>query len=229
MNLKSHLQTEQPANQLGRCHRHRTRLLPSALVMALTALATPLSATATVEALTTYNIVTEDVQSGDLCFLKMPAYAEYGIGGLPEALLSVKPVFLPRVASAGPSQVQANQIAAWGGASVEFVDLGFEEEDIQVYRFSVDLSAAHAQNGSSLAGRARTISVAKLALLAINKNLHEIWPDKYKLFVTFKNLPSQNGISGTTLNSTTNWSYTNNSPLIAAYTTELINTQGFCR
>lgn len=229
MKIRSDLKRTLQATPHGHRRAPTTRLLLGTVATALAAGAVPLSATATVEALTAYNIVTEDVQSGDLCFLKIPAYAEYGIGGLPEALLSVKPVFLPRQASAGPTEVQANQIATWGGAAVDLVDLGFEEGDIQVYRFNIDLAPAHARNGASLSGRERTVSVAKLALLAINKNLHEIWPGKYKLFVTFQNLPSQTGLSGSALNATTAWPYTNGSPLIASYTAELINTQGFCR
>ncbi len=186
------------------------------------------TAQATVESLTNYHVVVERLQSEDLCLLKVPAYAEYGIPGVPEAELSAEPLMIPRRASAGPVTSQANAIATFGGAKVLFVDVTYDDDNIPTYTFTVDMLAAQTQNGNSLVGRTKTLKAAKLTLLALNENFVSVFPNSYRFFAEFVNLPNQDDLAGTPLNATTMWPYTNSSEFITAYKAELLNLNGSC-
>ena len=88
---------------------------------------------------------------------------------------------------------------------------------------TVNLTALTNANGLSVDGRAMTIKTAKLVLLSLNKNLNELSRGKYKLKLNFIGLPDQTAIAGERVYAQTRYAYSAVSPLIVAYTSELIS------
>ena len=91
------------------------------------------------------------------------------------------------------------------------------------YEAELDLTDLAAENGASLEGRKETITRAKLAVLALAKNLKEgSASGLYRLRLSFKGLPSQDDLEGEPVLASSNWPYTGASPVLAAYEKELI-------
>jgi hypothetical protein len=115
-----------------------------------------------------------------------------------------------------PTLVPAYVSDRWVGATYE-------------YSMTLDVTALSNTNGTSLEGRTKTIKTAKLALLAMARNMHDLSNGQYRLWLRFFGLPSQTGLPGTRLYATTSYAYSSASPLLAAYEHELINLVGSCQ
>lgn len=187
-------------------------------------------ADATVEALLDYTIVYAQPQTGDLCLRTMPMRAEIGI---PPASL-MRGVFAPvqifNENGRPTPYVNINVVAQDAGLVPTYEADAFESDGTLVYRMTLDVSELSARNGTTVAGRQKTIERAKLGLIAMAKSLEGIAEDgRYKLYLTFRGLPSQARLAGTPLYATTMYPYTSGSPLLAQYQAELIDVQGTCR
>jgi hypothetical protein len=122
----------------------------------------------------------------------------------------------------GRSYLNINAVST--GASIEHgYIIDSISDGVLEYEAELDLTALAAENGTSLEGRKKTITQAKLATLALAKNLKESsHTGLYRLKLTFKGLPSQDGLEGEPVHATSAWPYTGSSPVLASYEEELI-------
>jgi len=201
------------------------------VTLALAGMGSVEPAWATVDGFVRTTIITQDPQTEGYCYHPITTAAEVGIGLEAQTEGTLAPTFVYRnrpyagpfaelTLIAGRPYVNINEISL--GAPIEhtYIEDRYVNGVIE-YEIALDTTALAAHNGSTLAGREKTIRQAKLALLAIARNL-EGYPEPYRLFATFQGLPSQTGLSGTLLHATTHWPYTASSPLLAAYEAELI-------
>jgi hypothetical protein len=203
-------------------------LRPALLVAGLgltAALATPVSAT--VEAFLEYNVPYAQPQTGDICLRRLPVLASLGVPGAAVAQASLKPTRVYKDFPA-PSYVNINLAATTPPMVHTYVSDSINEAGEWRYSMKLDVSALAAANGGTLDGRARTIRAAKLALLAIAKDLEDLSAGNYYLRATFVGLPSQSGLAGTPLHATTVYAYSVASPLLGQYEAELLDQHGSC-
>jgi uncharacterized protein (TIGR03382 family) len=212
------------------------RLFPAAVALTACLLAAS-GAHATVDGILTANIIFQDPQEEGYCYVKVPVYGEIGIPSAIEAEASVSPSFallsvsMPegwteRKVIDGRSYINVNAIARGAGIKHSYVFDSYASGpsgDVLEYEAELDVTDLSAENGTEIEGRQKTITQAKLALLALAKNLKESSPSGlYRLKVSFKGLPSQTGLTGQPVYAKSNWPYTGASPVLAAYENELI-------
>jgi MYXO-CTERM domain-containing protein len=204
-------------------------------LLAILGLASP--AGATVDALIPATVIVRNVQTEGYCYLQIPVAAEVGIpiGEMIAASLSPHWALRNRTTAGGfaelttikgQSYVNLNEISL--GARIKHSYILDEYKGTTfIYRGQLDVSELATKNGSTTAGRRATIRQAKLALLAIAKDMAlAAGSGSWQLHLGFKGLPSQSGLSGTPLYATTSWPYTTGSPLLAKYGAELIHQAG---
>jgi MYXO-CTERM domain-containing protein len=212
------------------------RLIPAAI--ALTAcLLVASGAHATVDGVFSTNIIYQDPQEEGYCYASVPVYGEVGIPSAIKAEASLSPsyallsVSMPegwadRQVIGGRSYIDVNAISRGAGIKHSYVFdnvASGPNGDVLEYEAELDVTDLAAENGTDLAGRGKTIAQAKLALLALAKNLKESSPSGlYRLKVSFKGLPSQSGLTGEPVYASSSWPYTGASPVLAAYEKELI-------
>jgi uncharacterized protein (TIGR03382 family) len=213
------------------------RRFPAAI--ALTAcLAAASGAHATVDGIFSANIIYQDPEEEGYCYAKVPVYGEVGIPPaiLAEASLSPSYALLSvswpegwteRKVIDGRSYIDVNAIARGAGIKhnyiFDYVTTSGSNGDVLEYEAELDVTDLAAENGTDIDGRRKTITQAKLALLALAKNLKELSPSGlYRLDVSFKGLPDQSGLGGEPVYASSVWPYTGASPVLAAYENELI-------
>lgn len=200
-------------------------------LLALLALSAPLAATApaqaTVEGFILYNVPYKSVQTDDICWMRLPMLAEFGI---PQAALTDASLAPTAILKNFPTRQHINvNLAAPAKALVHtYVSDAVTATGVWEYTMKLNVSSLSLANGTSLAGRSATIKTAKLALLAIARNMEDLSGGLYRLRVTFVGLPSQTGVPGTRLYATTSQPYTASSSLLIAYENELIDVEGSC-
>ena len=196
----------------------------SALVSTM-AVAVP--ARATVDGYILYNVPYKSLQTDDVCFMRLPLYTSFGIPTASMAQASLTPTAILKDFPT-PSYVNVNLAAPTKLMVHTYVSDAVTTANVWEYTMKLNVSALSTANGSTTAGRTATIKAAKLALLAISRNMDDISGGNYRLKVTFVGLPSQNGVVGTKLNASTVYPYTSTSPLLIAYDRELIDVEGSC-
>lgn len=200
-------------------------------ILALTALATATLATlpahATVEGYILYNVPYRSLQTDDVCFMRLPLLASFGI---PQAALAQATLTPTQVLQDFPTPHYINNnLAAPAKPMVHtYVSDAISATGVWEYSMKLDVRALATANGTTVAGRAATIKSAKLALLALARNMDDLSDGNYRLRVTFIGLPSQVGLSGSTLYASTRYPYTSTSSLLIAYERELIDVEGSC-
>jgi len=198
-----------------------------ALTALVSTMAVALPAQATVEGYVLYNVPYQHPQTDDVCFMRMPLYASFGIPTASMANATLSPT---AILKDFPTKTYFNNnLAAPTKLMVPtYVSDAVTATGVWEYTMKLSVTALATANGTTTAGRSATIKSAKLALLAIARNMDDISDGNYRLKVTFVGLPVQNGVPGTKLNATTAFPYTSTSPLLVAYDRELIDVEGSC-
>ncbi len=103
-----------------------------------------------------------------------------------------------------------------------------QASEIFDYSFTLDLAAVNALNGSDLAGRQKTINIAKLAIISTIKTAELTHGNgKFRVWITLNNLPSVDGLNGLPVyqgqSDWPGWPYTAGSSLYLGYLNEMIN------
>jgi hypothetical protein len=200
------------------------RYLIAFTALVTTAFATPTQAT--VDAYVLYNVPYRSVQTDDICFMRLPLLGSFGI---PQASLAQASLLPTQIRRDYPVGYFNNNLAAPAKLMVHtYVSDSYTGTGVWEYSMKLDVRALATFNGTSLTGRRATIQSAKLALLAIARNMDDLSDGNYRLTVQFIGLPSQTSLPGTTLYATTRYPYTASSPLLIAYERELIDVEGSC-
>ena len=192
------------------------RLSCTSLLVATTLAALPATSHATVDGMIDYTVIYQQLQTNDRCVMRMPMLATLGV---PPAS-AMKAIF-------SPTRVFNDMVATSTPMVATYVRDGYTGTTIS-YSMTVDVTALARANGTTTAGRQRTLTSAKLGLLAMAYTLDDMSQGDFRLTVRFVGLPSQTGLSGTRLYATTTYPYSSSSPLIQAYGHELINVEGTC-
>jgi hypothetical protein len=188
-----------------------------------------LPAAATVDVLMDINVPYSELQSGDVCFMKTKMWAVIGIPPGSAMNGTFRPVYVfQEQNSAAFPYVNINLLATNPKVGVTYVSDRWVGSTLE-YKMKVDLTALAQKNGPTLEGRTRTVTVGKLAVLAMARNLSQMSRGNYKLWIDFIGIPSQTGIPGTRLYATTSYPYGDKSPLVLNYTRELLNRSNSCR
>lgn len=198
-----------------------------ALMALASTMAVALPAQATVEGYILYNVPYQNLQTDDVCFMRLPLYASFGIPTASMANASLTPTQILKDFPT-KSYVNINLAAPTKLMVPTYVSDAVTATGVWEYTMKLNVTALATANGTTVAGRSATIKAAKLALLAIARNMDDISDGNYRLKVTFVGLPAQNGVPGTKLNATTQFAYTSTSPLLIAYESELIDVEGSC-
>ena len=195
---------------------------------ALSMMLAALPAHATVDAFMELNVPYRELQTDDVCFMKAKMWAIIGIpqGSAMNGTFKSVLVFKEQYIAPWP-YVNVNVLATTPALVPTYVSDRFVGNVVE-YRMKLDVTKYAAANGTTLAGRTNTITTAKLAVLAMGRNLARM-ASAYRLWIDFVGLPSQLGIVGTKLYATTTSAYTAGSSLLLAYERELLNRSGSCR
>lgn len=202
------------------------RALHLLVAAALLLVAAP--AFATVDVLLDVNVPYQQLQTDDVCFARTPMWAQVGIpvGSAIEG--SLKPWMVYRQTFSGTSgHVNLNLLAEGKPIGFTFVSDAYVGTTYEV-SVVLDVTALSAANGTTVAGRTKTLRAAKLALLAVVRDLDDLTVGLWRVKVKFVGLPSQTSLPGTKLYATTSSPYSAASALLAAYTKELVNREGSC-
>jgi hypothetical protein len=199
------------------------RLVAIALLAVLVAVVGP--AHATVDGYLTITTPYSHLETGDVCFMKSKMWAVFGIPAASAMQGILKPVYVYKQNT--DSFVNVN-LAATTPAMVGTYNWDGMVNGVYEYRMTLNVTALRTAKGTTVTGRTATIHAAKLALLSMARSLSDITDGRYRLRVTFVGLPSQSGLAGTYLYSSTTSPYTGGSPLLAAYEAELVNQNGSC-
>lgn len=191
-------------------------------------------ALATVDAVIPYTIAYEQVQTGDICLGRMPMQAVLGIPVASAAKATFSPayMFVESMGEPTSSSENINLLGTNPGIAATFLNDEWDEAKKTIYaKIEIDVGGI-SKADRSVAGRQKTINTAKLAILALanNMKLSLFKPDYvyYKLDVVVKNLPSQDGLSGTKVYETTKYPYTESSSLLRQYRKDVLNRENGC-
>lgn len=207
----------------------KSAVLTSAVLGAVATFGVSAMALATVDGIYTHVLISQDIQSNDLCYRTLPVMGEFGVaeGIIAHAVFS--PLKILYVRAGRPSEELNINLAATNPAmQYSYADDQPYDPLVPQLSLKVNVSALAQANGLSLTGRVQTIKSAKIALLSLAKNLSHLGQGKYRLKVEFVGLPSQQNLAGEKLNATTQYAYSAASPLLKAYERELINVEGNC-
>lgn len=200
----------------------------SAAVAVLLSLA-PSTASATVDSFLAYDVPYRHMQTDDVCFMPQVMWAEIGVpqGSMMRGAFAPTQTFAE---SPSPHYVNINLIATSPAMVPAYLSDSVDRYGRYLYTMSLDVTALAQANGSTVAGRQKTINQAKLALVTMANNMSQLagGPSRYQLWVRFVGLPSQTGLTGKRLYSTTTYPYNGYSVLLQSYEAELINVGGTC-
>lgn len=188
----------------------------------------PMSAQATVEGFILYNVPYKSVQTDDICWMRLPMLAQFGI---PQAAIIQASLAPTSILKDFPTRryININLASPTRPLVHTYILDNITATNVWEYTMKLDVTALAAANGFALGGRVATLRTAKLALLAIARNMDDLSDGNFRLRVTFTGLPSQVGVAGTRLNATTGFPYTSTSALLIAYDRELIDVEGGCQ
>lgn len=191
---------------------------------------------ATVDGILLANIIYQEPQDENVyCYSRVPVWGEIGIPPAIVAQASLAPsyAYLAVSSPSGWTEAQVidnrhyinlNAIARGAAIGHTYVNDAITGSGVVEYEVELDLSALSAFNGATKEGRQKTVTQAKLAMLALAKNLKDLSSvGLYRLRVSFKGLPSQSDLDGTPVYASSAWAYTGGSPVLAAYEKELIS------
>lgn len=184
---------------------------------------------ATVDALLDVNVPYRQLQTDDVCFTRTPMWAQVGIpvGSAIEGSLKPWMVYRQSFTPAGSSHVNLNVLAEGPAIGFTFVSDSWSGATYQV-SLVLNVTALSTANGTTLAGRTKTLRAAKLALLAVIRDVDDLTVGPWRVTVKFVGLPSQTSLPGTKLYATTSSPYSAASALLTAYAKELVNVSGSC-
>lgn len=185
------------------------------------------TARATVSEYTEFYIPYQRLQSEEICLQKQIMEAEFGIplASMMTGIFSPTRTLHQRL---GMESEWKNINLLADGAEIPW-DLVFDrynENGIYDYSFTLDMGPA-AEAGDSVEARQKVADRAKLAIIAIIRTAESIHrAGRFRIWVHFVNLPSQDGVSGSKVYSGRTdwpgWPYTSSSPLYQAYLKEMI-------
>lgn len=184
------------------------------------------SVKATVDALIHYQFPYAAIQTEGYCLLKTVMWAELGIPSASAMEAIFSDVLIYRQSSSRPGR-QVN-INALTDIKAKFVRDEYHDE-YRYAMFELDFQVVAGKNGNSIEGRQKTVNLAKLSTLALADTTAEQGSNAYKIDIVLKNLPSQAGLKGEKVHATTQFPYSEGSPLLSTYRKELVNLQGECR
>lgn len=184
---------------------------------------------ATVSAYAEYYVPYAQIQNDEVCLSKQIMEAEFGI-----PLASVlRGVFAPTKtlisSSVGSSYDNINLLVSGNTRIANTYNFDrYNNNGVYDYSFTLDMAAFNTLHGNSVAGRQKTIDLAKLAVVSIVKTAELTHrPGKFRVWVRFQNLPDQSGLSGLPAlvggTDWPSWPLTSTSPLYQAYLSEMIN------
>ena len=193
-------------------------------------LSSVLPARATVSEYAEFYVPYARIQSEYICLSQQIMEAEFGIP-LASILTGVFSETQTLRQSIGGSNSYHNiNLLVDGSAKITPV-LNFDryhDNGIYDYSFTLDIAAFNALNGATQAGRQKTLTIAKLAVIAIIKTAERVHkPGKFRVWIKFDNLPDATGLSGQPVyagkTDWPGWPFTAGSPLYKAYMAELID------
>jgi hypothetical protein len=185
-------------------------------------------AQATISAYAEYYVPYAQIQDEKVCLSKQIMEAEFGI-----PLASVlRGVFAPTntliSSSAGSSYDNINLLVSGNTRIAHTYNFDrYHNNGVYDYSFTLDLAAFNALHSHSVAGRQKTIDIAKLAIIAIVKTAELTHrPGKFRVWLKFQNVPDQNGLSGLPVfvggTDWPSWPFTSGSLLYRTYLNEMI-------
>ncbi|MCI5157122.1 MAG: hypothetical protein D3906_01545 [Candidatus Electrothrix sp. AUS1_2] len=187
------------------------------------------AARATVSEYTEFYIPYQRLQSEEICLQKQIMEAEFGI---PLASMMTG-IFSPTktLHERHGMEHEWKNINLLAEDSEIPWELNFdrynEKNGVYDYSFTLDMGPPAAELGDSAEARRKVADRAKLAIIAIIKTAESMHrAGRFRVWVHFENLPSQEGLSGSTVYSGRNdwpgWPYTSSSPLYQTYLKEMI-------
>ncbi|XCN72984.1 MAG: hypothetical protein Q3M24_22365 [Candidatus Electrothrix aestuarii] len=169
------------------------------------------------------------LQSEEICLQKQIMEAEFGIplASMMTGIFSPTKTLHQRLG--GENEWRNINLLADSTAGIPW-DLTFDrynENGIYDYSFTLDMGPLTAELGDAAEARQKVVDRAKLAIIAIIKTAESMHrAGHFRVWVHFKNLPSQDGLTGSTVYSGKTdwpgWPYTSSSPLYQAYVKEMI-------
>ncbi|MCI5140821.1 MAG: hypothetical protein D3909_03650 [Candidatus Electrothrix sp. ATG1] len=186
------------------------------------------TAHATVSAYAEFYVPYQRRQSEEVCLSRQIMEAEFGI---PLASM-MSGVFSPTKTlhqRHGMEDEWKNINLLADGAKIPW-ELNFDrynDNGVYDYSFTLDMGPLATEKGESVAGRQQTLDRAKLAIIAIIKTAESLHrAGRFRVWIHFDNLPSQDGLSGSRVYSGKTdwpgWPYTSSSPLYQRYLEEMI-------
>ena len=173
---------------------------------------------ATVDTYMNYMYPYNEIQSDEICLDTAKMHAVIGI----PAISVLKGVF-------NPVLVYHQELEDYENINIlgKMISIKSINEEILtnkvIYTIELDFAELSNHNGLTIDGRRETINTAKLAVIAVVENLSQMtyWLP-HQAFVKMYNLPSQTGLKGKTVYSTTMYPYSQYSLLYLNYKSELI-------
>ena len=207
------------------------RYYVASLVTAILLSSSP--ARATSSAFAEYYVPFERIQSQRICLSKQMMEAEFGIplASILQGVFSETRTL--RQAISFPNRYENINLLANASAPItpELAFDRYHDNGVYDYSFTLDMAAISALNGSSTAGRQKTIDIAKLAVIATVKTAELTHKkNKFRVWIKFENLPSTAGLTGAAVYSGGSgdwpvWPYTSGSSVYEGYLGEMIHSQ----
>jgi hypothetical protein len=186
------------------------------------------TAQATVSEYTEFYIPYQRFQSEEICLQQQVMEAEFGIplASMMTGIFSPTKTLHQRL---GMESEWKNINLLADGAAIPW-ELNFDrynESGVYDYSFTLDMGPQATELGDSAAARQKVVDRAKLAIIAVIKTAESMHrAGRFRIWVHFANLPSQEGLNGSRVYSGRSdwpgWPYTSSSPLYQAYLKEMI-------
>ena len=218
------MQEHMQEHRQGRIRRFVCRFIFAALVLAGSQVAQ-----ATVSEYAEFYIPYQRLQSEEICLQKQIMEAEFGIplASMMTGIFSPTKTLHQRLG--GENEWRNINLLADSTTGIAW-DLSFDrynESGIYDYSFSLDMGPLAAELGDGAEARQKVVDRARLAIIAIIRtaeSMHQA--GRFRVWVHFTNLPSQDGLRGSTVyagkSDWPGWPYTSSSPLYQAYLKEMI-------
>lgn len=202
----------------------------SRLLIALPIVFTMNPAGATTSEYTAFYIPYERQQSGYTCLHRQIMQATFGIplGSMMTGVFADSKTLHQH--GGGPNTYANINLLYQATAPISWV-LNFDNyhpNGVTDYSFTLDFAALSAANGTTTAGRQKTVNTAKLAIISIIKTaslLHGA--GQFRVWLRLDNLPSSAGLTGTAVSAGSvnwpGWPFTASSPLYQTYLSEMIH------
>ena len=187
---------------------------------------------ATVSEYTQFYVPYARVQSESVCLSRQIMEAEFGIplASLMSGIFSETRTLHQNLG--GQDDWKNINLLASGTTRIPW-NLNFDRYNangVYDYSFTLDMGAFATLYGGSVDGRQKTRDTAKLAIIAILRTAEQMHgAGRFRVWIRFNNLPSQNGLSGTGVNMGSvdwpGWPYTSSSVLYRSYLAEMIGSE----